>query len=76
MHDTMVGLLEKADLAIASCAGVIEEDDLEPMARSVRDAKIRISYPEDISVVALVGGTGSGKSSLANAVCGADVAMI
>lgn len=72
----MVGLLDKADLAIASCAGVIEEDDLEPMARSVRDARTRISYPEDISVVALVGGTGSGKSSLANAVCGADVAMI
>ena len=76
MHDTIVGLLDKADLAIASCAGVIEEDDLEPMARSVRDARIRISYPEDMSVVALVGGTGSGKSSLANAVCGADVAMV
>jgi hypothetical protein len=76
MHDTIVGLLEKADLAIAFCAGVIGEDDLEPMARSVRDARIRISYPEDMSVVALVGGTGSGKSSLANAVCGADVAMV
>ncbi len=76
MHDTIVGLLDKADLAIASCAGVIEDDDLEPMARSVRDAKIRISYPEDMSVVALVGGTGSGKSSLANAVSGADVAMV
>ena len=76
MHDTIVGLLDKADLAIASCAGVIEEDDLQPMARSVRDARIRISYPEDMSVVALVGGTGSGKSSLVNAVCGAEVAMI
>lgn len=76
MHDTIVGLLEKADLALATCAGVIEEDDLEPMARLASDARVRISYPEDMSVVALVGGTGSGKSSLANAICDDDVAMI
>ncbi len=76
MRDTIIGLLDKADLAIASCAGVIVDDDLEPMARSVRNARIRISYPEDMSVVAVVGGTGSGKSSLANAVCGADVTVI
>ncbi len=76
MHDTILGLLDKADLALATCAGVVEEEELEPMARLAGDARARISYPEDMSVVALVGGTGSGKSSLANAVCDDDVATI
>lgn len=76
MRDVIVGLLEKADLAVASCVGVIDEDNLASMATLVRNARVRLSFPEDMSVVALAGGTGSGKSSLVNAICGADVAMV
>ena len=46
------------------------------MATLIRSTRVRLSFPEDMSVVALAGGTGSGKSSLANAICGSDVAMV
>jgi hypothetical protein len=76
MRETMVGLLEKTDRAVAACAGVVPETVLEPVARSTRDLRVRLSYPEDLLVAALVGGTGSGKSSLLNAVVGAEVALV
>jgi GTP-binding protein EngB required for normal cell division len=76
MRDALVGLLEKADLAVASCVGVIDQDDLVMMATTIREARVRLSFPENMIVVALAGGTGSGKSSLANAICGADIAMV
>ncbi len=73
MRDRLIGLLEKADLALGSAAGVIEEQTLEPLIESVRAVRTRLSYPEDVLVAALAGGTGSGKSSLFNALCGAEL---
>lgn len=70
MRDDLVGLLEKADLALGSAAGVIDEDALAPLIESVRAVRARLAYPEDVLVAALSGGTGSGKSSLFNAVVG------
>lgn len=69
MRDRIIGLLEKADLAIASASGVIEEDALLPLVETVRAVRTRMAYPEDVLVVALAGGTGSGKSSLFNVLC-------
>jgi 50S ribosome-binding GTPase len=69
MRDRIVGLLEKADLALASSAGVIDEESLSPLIETVRAVRTRIAYPEDVLVVALAGGTGSGKSSLFNVLC-------
>lgn len=73
MRDRLYALLETADLAIASSAGVLGDEELEPLIESVRAARTRLAYPEDVMVVALAGGTGSGKSSLFNAVTGSDL---
>lgn len=76
MRDRLTDLLEKADLAIASCAGVVDDRELIPLIESVRGVRIRLAYPEDIVVVALAGGTGSGKSSLFNAIAGAELVEV
>lgn len=73
MRDRLTDLLEKADLAIASCSGVVDAADLEPLIETVRGVRIRLAYPEDLLVVALAGGTGSGKSSLFNAIAGEEL---
>jgi GTP-binding protein EngB required for normal cell division len=69
MRDRLIGLLEKADLALASVSGMVEEQDLAPLIAAVTGVRTRLVYPEDVLVVALAGGTGSGKSSLFNALC-------
>lgn len=73
MREDLIDLLERADLALASSAGVIEEAKLAPLIKAVGAVRTRLAYPEDILVVALAGGTGSGKSSLFNAFCGEEL---
>ena len=73
MRDRIIGLLEKADLALASTTGVIDEESLTPLVETVRAVRTRIAYPEDALVVAIAGGTGSGKSSLFNVLCGEEL---
>jgi len=75
MHDALVGLLDRVDTAVAQSAGVLEESQVEAVAGLARDIRLRLSYPESVVVVALAGGTGSGKSSLLNAVAGEEVAL-
>lgn len=73
MRDALTGLLEKADLALASCEGIVHPENLADLGAAVGAVRTRLSYPEDLAVVALAGGTGSGKSSLFNALAGADL---
>lgn len=73
MRDRLIRLLEKADLALGSAAGVVDEAALVPLIQSVKAVRARLGYPEDVLVVALAGGTGSGKSSLFNAICGEEL---
>lgn len=73
MRDDLLGLLEKADLALASSAGVVPEDTLAPLVAAVRSVRTRMAYPDDVLVVALAGGTGSGKSSLFNVLAGEEL---
>lgn len=74
MPEDWPGLLEKAELAVGACSGVIGEDLTREVADTVRAARLRLSYPEEVAVAAIVGGTGSGKSSLLNAITGIDIA--
>ena len=75
MHDALVGLLDKVDTAVAESMGVLHRPDVDVVARLARDIRVRLSYPESVVVVAFAGGTGSGKSSLFNAVAGEEVAL-
>ena len=75
MHDALVGLLDKADAAVAHSAGVLDPGIVESLATRAGDTRARLSYPESVVVAALAGGTGSGKSSLLNAVAGEEVAL-
>jgi hypothetical protein len=75
MHDALVDLLDRVDTAVAESAGVLDRSDVDKVATRARDIRVRLSYPEEVTVAALAGGTGSGKSSLLNAVAGEEVAL-
>jgi len=76
MHEPLTGLLERADLAIAASRTVVSPELLDPLARVVTEARTRLLYPEEVLVVALAGGTGSGKSSLFNLLTETDEAVV
>ncbi len=76
MRDALVGLLDKTDLALASCQNVVSDEALESFAETARDVRVRLDYPADLVVTALAGGTGSGKSSILNAIAGEEVADV
>ena len=73
MHDSYVALADLVDEAIASSVGVVPEPVIAEASDRARLIRRRLSHPADIAVVAIAGGTGSGKSSLFNALVGADV---
>jgi hypothetical protein len=66
-------ILDLFDRLVAACVGVVPADILEEAAETGRAARRRMGYLGDTVVVALAGGTGSGKSSLINALAGEEV---
>lgn len=72
----LISLLDLADLAIGRCEGVIPADARRELAEIVLRARRKFGYVGEVLVVAFAGGTGSGKSSLINAIVGSPVAMI
>jgi predicted GTPase len=71
----LISLLDLADLAIGRCEGVISSDSRRELAEIVLRARRRFGYVGEVLVVAFAGGTGSGKSSLVNAIVGSPVAV-
>lgn len=74
MPESFDWLLDKADLAIAAARHVLRDDQTDPVAAAAMMLRRRLDYPEDILVVGVAGGTGSGKSSLVNAIASEEVA--
>ena len=66
-------ILDLHDRLVAACVGVVPEEDVEAAAEVGRAARRRVGYLGDTVLVALAGGTGSGKSSLLNALAGEEV---
>jgi predicted GTPase len=63
-------LLDLADLAVARCERVVPAETRRDLARVVRRARRKLGYVGEVLVVAFAGGTGTGKSSLINAILG------
>lgn len=66
-------LLDLFDRVVAACDGVVPRQMLEEAAAVGRSCRRRVGYLGETVVVALAGGTGTGKSSLLNALAGEEV---
>ncbi len=69
-------LFDAADLVIGAAAGAVPEASVVSAAQAMRHLRGRRGYHGSTLVVALGGGTGSGKSSLLNAVVGEPIATV
>lgn len=75
MTDVVV-LLDDFDLVAARASGVANPAEVEAAAEAAKALRRRSGFIGDTLVVALAGGTGSGKSSVLNAIAGADIASV
>ena len=64
------------DVCLARSEGVLTSDDWDGLADLRRRVRQRSGFLGEVLVVALAGGTGSGKSSLLNALCRRQVATV
>lgn len=70
MRGDLKAALDAFDRVIAAADGVVDRRVLHPVAETVRSVRDRAGYLGDTLVAAVAGGTGSGKSSLINALAG------
>ena len=70
---TRIRALEEASTL---CEGRVDPEAIEAVRRLVRQADKRLAFSGAATVVALAGATGSGKSSLFNALTGTEVAVV
>ncbi len=72
LKDRLSGL----ESAVAAAEGRLREDQLEPARDALSRASVRLRNSAEYTIVALGGATGSGKSSLFNALSGIDLAGV
>ena len=63
-------VLDSLDLAVGRAHGVLPYEHLQQLAEQAHRLRIRHGFVGEALVVALAGGTGSGKSSIVNALVG------
>lgn len=73
MRRDLTPALDLLDLAVASSEGLASQTDRDEAAVLAAAARSRRDYLSGTIVVAIAGGTGSGKSSLLNALAGTEV---
>lgn len=69
-----ITVVEGLDFIVSLAEGHVHPDDLDAARRAAAAARMRAGHLGATMVLALVGGTGSGKSSLLNALAGEEVA--
>ena len=69
----VVEVLDLLDLALARSEGQVADDTHDELMSMGRRIRVRDGFIGEVLVVALAGGTGSGKSSILNALAGDDL---
>jgi energy-coupling factor transporter ATP-binding protein EcfA2 len=75
VSDTLT-IVDGLDLIVALAEGQVADDEIETARLTAGQMRLRPGFPGATLVVAIVGGTGSGKSSLLNALAGERVASV
>jgi len=70
----VITVVEGLDLVVSLAAGQVHPEDLDAARNVAKTARARAGHLGTTMVLALIGGTGSGKSSLLNALAGEEVA--
>lgn len=76
MRVDLVEVLDAVDRAVAAADGVVSASSLRRAAMRARELRMRRGFQGSTLVLALAGGTGTGKSSLLNAIAGSRVASV
>lgn len=76
MNRGVLALIDTVELAVSRAAGNTPAETILRAQQGIDALRNRKGHFGDILVVALAGGTGSGKSSLLNAIAGEDVAGV
>jgi hypothetical protein len=69
-------IVDGLDLVVALAEGQVAEDQIDVARHTAVQMRLRPGFPGATLVIAIVGGTGSGKSSLLNALAGERVASV
>lgn len=70
MQGDLIAALDAFDRVLAATDGLVDPARLDPIAETVAQVRRRAGYLGETLVAAVAGGTGSGKSSLINALAG------
>ncbi len=72
----VVELLDAVDLAVARASGVLSDEFVAKATERTQELRKRSGFQGQTLVLALAGGTGTGKSSVLNAIAGDSVASV